>query len=176
MAYRKYEMIENPMVSRRGSAGLFMREGDASRDRDMYVRTENRLYSHPFLRAHIDELKDEFEELSVLGVDALKESSRSLVQLIRPGMRLEPEEVHEAQLRNLRVKIAANEREHKRVELALQTVRDDPYYLAIELKYFQNQKEPAIAERLCCDPATVRRNIKRLVNAMTVRLCGFEAL
>lgn len=54
--------------------------------------------------------------------------------------------------------------------------REDPYYLTIELKYFDNVKDADAALRLRCDPATVRRNRRRLVRRLALRLYGVECI
>lgn len=58
----------------------------------------------------------------------------------------------------LRARLAADEREVRKMQHALRSIGEDPYYLTIELKYFDNVKDADAALRLRCDPATVRRN------------------
>ena len=105
-------------------------------------------------------------------MEALREHSSSLVRVLRPGMRLEPEEVHAMQLQMLRGRLAADERELKRMNVALDFIRDDPYYLAVEARYLRGMGDYEIAERLNCDPSTVRRNRTRLVRMLALRLYG----
>lgn len=98
------------------------------------------------------------------------------MRLIRPGMRLTPEEVHSAQMAELRARLAADEREVRKMQHALRSIGEDPYYLTIELKYFDNVKDADAALRLRCDPATVRRNRRRLVRRLALRLYGVECI
>ena len=120
--------------------------------------------------------REELTELENCGVEALRHHSASLVRLIRPGMRLTPEEVHSAQMAELRARLAADEREVRKMQHALRSIGEDPYYLTIELKYFDNVKDADAALRLRCDPATVRRNRRRLVRRLALRLYGVECI
>lgn len=138
--------------------------------------TERRLYALPIIRERIEDNREELSELESCGIEALRHRSASLVQLIRPGMRLTPEEVHSAQLAELRARLAADEREVRKLQHALRSIGDDPYYLAVELKYFDNVKDADAALRLRCDPATVRRNRRRLVRRIALRLYGVECI
>lgn len=141
-----------------------------------YSATEKRLYALPILRERVADNREELTELENCGIEALRQHSSSLVQLIRPGMRLTPEEVHTAQMAELRARLAADEREIRKLQNALNCISDDPYYLTIELKYFSNIKDIDAAQRLKCDPATVRRNRNRLVKRLALRLYGVECI
>ncbi|MCE5234951.1 MAG: hypothetical protein ABFC62_07800 [Clostridiaceae bacterium] len=169
--------IENRMVlggARPRGAGSrpTKREETAS----TYAATERRLYAIPILRERIADSREELAELETLGIEALREHSLSLVRILRPGIRLTPEEVHAAQLAELRGRLAADEREVKKVQVALTSIEDDPYYRTVEMKYFRNARDAEVAEKLCCDPSTVRRNRLRLVQRLALRLYGANAL
>ncbi len=137
-----------------------------------YAETERRLYAMRALRARVEDTREELAELEGLGIEALREHSASLVRVLRPGMRLDPEEVHAVQLATLRGRLAADERELKRMNIALSFISDDPYYLAVEARYLRGMGDYDIAERLNCDPSTVRRNRTRLVRMLALRLYG----
>ena len=139
-------------------------------ERDPYTQAEGRLYALPMIRARLECSRDERDELASLGIEALREHSRSLVRLLSPSMRLTPEEIHEAQLAELGARIAADEREVGYMERAL------PYFEIIKLKYFKCMTDAAIAERLSCDVSTIRRNRKRLVQSVALFLYGSAAL
>ena len=123
---------------------------DSNASQAAMAATERRLYALPIIRERIEDNREELTELENCGVEALRHHSASLVRLIRPGMRLTPEEVH--------------------------SIGEDPYYLTIELKYFDNVKDADAALRLRCDPATVRRNRRRLVRRLALRLYGVECI
>ncbi len=170
--------IENRMVlpaaaEARGAACRYTKE---EAELSAYAATERRLYAMPILRERIADSREELAELETLGVEALREHSLSLVRLLRPGIRLTPEEVHAAQMAELRGRLAADEREVRKMQTALTSIENDPYYPAVELKYFKNEREADVSEKLCCDPSTVRRNRTRLVKRLALRLYGAGAL
>ena len=142
----------------------------------LFRETERRLYALPILRQRVKDNREELEELEGLGIDALKHCSSSMVRLLRPGIRLTPEEVHAAQIAHIRGRLAADEREIRKVQGALDMLYDDPYFLSIELRYFSGLSDMDAADRLSCDPTTVRRNRKRLVRQLALRLYGAEML
>ena len=164
-------MVENRMVDPQALAvhyGVPQQLADRKKtEKAAYAETERRLYAMRALRARV-----EVAELEGLGVEALREHSASLVRVLRPGMRLDPEEVHTMQLAMLRGRLAADERELKRMNIALSFISDDPYYLTVEARYLRGVGDYDIAERLNCDPSTVRRNRIRLVRMLALRLYG----
>lgn len=143
---------------------------------DAFGATERRLYALPVIRARIEDCREELAELENCGIEALRQCSASLVRLIRPGVRLTPEEVHEAQIAELRARLAADEREERRMRVALNMIARDHYYSAVEGKYFNGETDREVADKLHCDPATVRRNRAKLVRVLALRLYGAEAL
>lgn len=168
-------MVENRMVDPKALLVQYATPQNADRkkaEKEAYAETERRLYAMRALRARVEDALEELAELEGLGVEALKEHSASLVRVLRPGMRLDPEEVHAMQLATLRGRLAADERELKRMNIALSFISDDPYYSAVEGRYLRGIGDADIAERLNCDPSTVRRNRLRLVRMLALRLYG----
>lgn len=141
-----------------------------------YQMTVKRLYAFPVLKERILDNEEALMELESLGLDALKYHDGSIVRLLRPGMRVDPEEAHSAQLAYLRGRIAADEMEVRQVQKALNNVCGDPYFAVIEHKYFQHFTDEESAEKLSCDPSTVRRNRLRLVRSIALRLYGVQAI
>lgn len=137
-----------------------------------FAATERRLYQLKLIRARIEDAKEELAELENLGLDALKGHSSSLVRILRPGMRLDPEEVHAMQMAHLRSRLAADERELRKMTIALECVREDAYYPAIDMRYVRGMSDAEIAQKLVCDKTTVTRHRKRLVRDLAVRLYG----
>lgn len=180
---KKYhDEIENYMVSALALERHYSQKEEGGRtgglidareiEKSAYAATERRLYALPILRERIADNSEELAELENCGIEALRSHSASLVRLLRPGMRLTPDEIHAAQMAELRARLAADEREVKKMQAVLASIGDDPYYLAIELKYIQGVSDADAAKRLMCDPTTVRRNRARLVRRLAIRLYG----
>lgn len=138
--------------------------------KDAFKATERRLCAIPDLR---EKLKDDEGELEKARKGGLKERSYSVP---RSGVRLTPEEIMEAVIIDLEAAIAATSHELEALDKALASIQDDPYYLAVDGKYIQRMTDEEIAEKISCDPTTVWRNRKRLVQRVAVRLYGADAV
>lgn len=139
-----------------------------------YRITEQRLYRVADLRARVEDDKEDLMALES-GETELLCARPAVLELSRgSGLRRSPQDIRTDQMAALRSRLAANERELRRMAAALGCIANDPYYPAIELRYFQGMREADIAERLQCDPATVRRNRARLVKRLALRLYGVD--
>lgn len=139
-----------------------------------YRATEQRLYRVADLRERVEDDKEDLMALES-GETELLGPRPALIEVGRgTGLRRSPQEIRTGQMAALRSRLAANERELRRMAAALGCISEDPYYPAIELRYFQGMREVDIAERLQCDPATVRRNRARLVKRLALRLYGVD--
>ncbi|MBQ3552574.1 MAG: hypothetical protein IJA35_05440 [Clostridia bacterium] len=144
----------------------------ATTPEEAFSQTEARLRAYPIIAARLKDNKAQLEELSKLGVEALKHSSLSIVRIVSPSLRLDPEEVHEVQMMELKARIAADTREIDMMDAAFEYVSEDDYFSVIRLSYFRGLKDGIIGDRICCDRATVRRNRHRLVKKMASYLYG----
>ena len=62
------------------------------------------------------------------------------------------------------------------IDTAVDTLKDDPYYDLINLRYFKGYSTEDIAEHFDCDVTTVRRNKNRLINLLQIRLFSDEVI
>lgn len=131
--------------------------------------TEKRLYALPIIRARAEDYREDLAEIENTGMPL----TYRLYE--REGM-MSIEEICIAQKAELRARLAADEREIRKMDNALKCVKNDAYYPAIPLKYFDGLKDAQIAQELHCDPATVRRNRNRLVKRLAMRLYGVDCL
>lgn len=141
--------------------------------RDTYRATERRLYALPILKAKIKEDKGRLEEIMILGPG---ESSKGITRFQKSGVRLEPEDIKDAAIIDLKATIAADEYEVETIEAALKYIEKEPYYFTVEGKYLYRLTDDEIAEKIHCDKSTVYRNRKNLVQTISVRLYGSRAV
>ena len=141
--------------------------------KDAYRATERRLYALPDIRA---KLKDDKESLAEVKEHGVRNRSHSVTRFLKSGVRLSPEEALAAVLMNLEAEIAADEHEIDVMERALASIADDEYYATVTGKYIDRLTDAQIAEAIQCDASTVWRNRKRLVQRLSVRLYGAEAV
>ena len=128
--------------------------------RDAFKATERRLYAVPDLRAKLRDDQEELEDIQLF---------------ISEGNSFQPEDIR-AVIIDLEAAIAATSHELEAIEKALASIRGDPYYLAVDGKYIQRMNDEEIAEKIHCDPTTVWRNRKRLIQRLAVRLYGVDAV
>ena len=77
---------------------------------------------------------------------------------------------------SLKRQISDGMREVSRLDNAIDAISKDYYADIIRLKYIEGKSDEYIAEVLNCDVSTVRRNKKRILMRMAIRLFGCEAL
>ena len=142
------------------------------RQQNPYKATEIRLFTYRDLKDRIEYLTEELEYLRKHGP---RRKSKDFVTY-RPGTRLDPLEVQEALDADLTYQLEQAENDAREIEWALNGIRDDPYYFTVEEHYFQGLKDAEIAEKIPCDPSTVWRKRKGLVNRISVRLFGSAAI
>ena len=172
------DLVENFMVlpglreARGGRPGQTEVVSRRKAEQAAYQATEKRLYERKVVRGRAEDAREELAELERLGAEALQKHDASMVRLIRPGMRLSPEEVHETQVKLLRARLAADERELKKMSAALECLKDDPFYRVLDLRYERGMTDGHIAEKLRCDRSTVVRHRIQLVKLLASRLYG----
>lgn len=142
---------------------------DKERHNGLRAAAERRLYALPTLRK---KLEDDTEYLAQLQTVGAPERSRCIVRNSRGGRRLDKDEILEALINDIKSKIEADRHEIRTMEDALCEIDSDEYYPVIDCKYFRRMKDADIAEMLFCDPTTVWRNRKRLLDRLIVRLYG----
>ena len=64
----------------------------------------------------------------------------------------------------------------KVIDDAVATLKDDPYYELIDMRYFKGCSREEIAEYFDCDVSTVNRNKNRLINLLQIRLFSDEVI
>ena len=137
-----------------------------------YKQTEARLYRYKALCARIAEFRRELDELANMNYDSLMHSSRSFISMLKTGMRLDPSDAFEMQMARIKAYMSADEYEVREIRCALSHIRKDPYYMAIDCKYFRHMTDAETMDRLNCSLSALRRNRTRLVHILTDYLYG----
>lgn len=145
----------------------------AREPKDVFKATEKRLYAYPVLQAKIKDDEEMLEEIEQYG---LRGRSKSITRFIKSGIRLEPDEIKEAVMLDLRATIDGDKYEISRIDKAIEQIADDEYRDIIRYKYFEQKSEDEIADLMHCAPRTVRAHKSRLVGRLLVFLYGAGAL
>jgi len=72
--------------------------------------------------------------------------------------------------------IYADEEEIEMIDRALSLIAKDSYSLAVTGKYLEGMTDEEIGESIGCDPTTVWRNRKRLLQTVMTYLYGVRAV
>ncbi len=138
-------------------------------------RVERLLYARSGLELLISSLE---EELAVLCDDAppssmaYEKTENKVVHLLPSGDALGMPSAR----KDIEALLARNRLAVKRIDRAVESLASDPYYELLHLKYTEGLPEEEIAEQLCCDPSTVRRNKNRLLERLAIVFFGVDAL
>ena len=138
-------------------------------------RVERLLYARNGLDILIaaleEELKSTEENESISGM-AYQKTENKVVHLLPSGNALGMP-YRKADMEALLIR---NRRAAARIDRAVNTLSDDPYFEILQLKYTDKLSEEGIAEELCCDPSTIRRNKNRLLERLAVIFFGIDAV
>ena len=132
-----------------------------------YKRVELLLYNYENLK---EAIKQKEEDIEYIDKNGLPEKSGSIVVYSTVGGVIKEYRYLELKERYIREKIET-ERDLKRIDNALDKIRDDKYFDIIQLKYLNKEEDKLntdeeIAERINKERRTIIRNRKRLINKL----------
>lgn len=135
-----------------------------------YKKVEILLYNYENLKEAIKQKEEDIENLEKYG---LKEKSCSVVVYSSSTGNPETDRYLELKQRYIIEKLEI-ERDLKRIDNALDKIRQDSYFDIIQLKYLNTEEERMIDEELAVylekDRKTITRNRKRLLNKLVTIL------
>lgn len=138
-------------------------------------RVERLLYARNGLEILITSLEEELAvcpDMEPASSMAYEKTNHKVVHLLPSGQALGlPQKKKEMEALLVRNRLAV-----KKIDKAVSFLSEDPYYDILRLKYFDGMAEEEIAEQLCCDPSTVRRNKNRLLERLAVIFFGIDVL
>lgn len=162
--------VINEAVERAVAATRTAQAGEA---KDIYKQTERRLYAYPHL---LEKLQDDAARLADMEAGILQGKSKGIVRFSQSGVRVDPEEMAEAVMNDLRARMAMDRQEVETIQKALKAIERDAYFVTVPARYFDGRVDWEMAEALQCDESTVRRNRSRLVRIVAIRLYGAIAV
>lgn len=132
-----------------------------------YKRVELLLYNYENLK---EAIKQKEEDIEYIDKNGLPEKSGSIVVYSTVGGVSKEDRYLELKERYIREKIET-ERDLKRIDNALDKIKNDKYFDIIQLKYLNKEDDKLntdeeIAERINKERRTIIRNRKRLINKL----------
>ena len=135
-----------------------------------YAKTEQLLYNYMNFKKIIAERMAEIEEIKQFGV----RKDMSVQEYVQKGgmphgLVLEEESV-EAAVRNVQRSVQGTVQAVSLIDKCMTSLKNDPYYCILELRYFEGRTQEYIALKLNCTQAAVSQNKSRLVRELSIRL------
>lgn len=130
-----------------------------------YKKTEIVLYNYETLKKAIKQKEEDIEYIKKHG---LPEKSKSIIYYTTAAGTISAGDRYLELIEKYQIEKAETERDIKRIENALDKVRNDKYFKIIELKYLKQtaKTDEEIAEIMGKDRTTISRNRKRLINSI----------
>lgn len=139
-------------------------------EKSAYAKTETLLYNYMNFKKIIAERMAEIEEIKQYGV----RKDMSVQEYVQKGgmphgLVLEEESV-EAAVRNVQRSVQGTVQAVTLIDKCMASLKNDPYYCILELRYFEGRTQEYIALKLNCTQAAVSQNKSRLVRELSIRL------
>lgn len=141
-----------------------------------FQKTETLLYNYGNFKDVIREKEDQIAELRQFG---MRKKSASISSFTGGSGFVEAKsdaEKVEEKIEAIELSIHTTRSFIKILEDAVSSLKDDPYYNLIAMRYFEGRTQEEIAEHFECDVRTVRRNKNRLINLLQIRLFSDEVI
>lgn len=134
-----------------------------------YKRVELLLYNYENLKEAVRQKEEAIEELEIYG---LPEKSKSIVMYSSAGGNTQADRYAELK-EKYRMEKLETERILKRIDNALDKIKEDKYFKIIVYKYLNSEEEKVntddkLSELLNKDRSTIVRNRKRLINKLAI--------
>lgn len=141
-----------------------------------FQKTETLLFNYGNFK---DVIKDKEAEINELRQFGLRKKSASITSFSGNTGLIEVKsdaEKVEDKIEMIEFSISTTRNFIRIIDNALDTLKDDPYYNLIRMRYFEGCTREEIAEHFDCDVKTVTRNKNRLINLLQIRLFSDEVI
>lgn len=136
-----------------------------------YQRTEQLLFNYMGFKKIVADRRREIEELRIHGVP---QKCGGVTEYVNKGGMPQgivlPEETTENAIRRIEDSMQELVRVIDLIDKSLYSLRNDPYYKIIELRYFEGRTQEDIALTLNCSQVTISNNKNRLVRELALRM------
>lgn len=140
-------------------------------EKTAYQKTEQLLYNYRGFKRIVEERKQEIEEIRKYGVPQTCGAGGERVQTSRTNVGIVlPEESVEAAVRNVEHAIEGTVQAIALIDKCMGTLRNDPYYKLLEMRYFEGRTQEDIALEYGVSQVTISNNKSRLVRELAMRL------
>ena len=149
----------------------------ARRERSLMKHIKRRLYAYPQLKKNLERYELDIEDIKK---ETFGKSKSLTFALGKTGGSYDRDEalekIREEKILEVDRKIERDQAEINEIERGLMTIKDDPYYRALTMSFFEGKKQKEIAETMPCVETTIWRNVGRLIDKLAVFWYGADAL
>lgn len=141
-------------------------------EKTAYQKTEQLLFNFNGFKRIVKERMQEIEDLRKYGVPQKSSmSGGERVQSSRSNQGIVlPEESVEAAVHAVEASVQGTVQVINLMEKCMASLRNDPYYDILEMRYFEGRTLEDIGVYFGCDHTTISRNKNRLVRELSMRL------
>jgi RNA polymerase sigma factor (sigma-70 family) len=141
-----------------------------------FQKTETLLFNYNQFKAAIRDKEEQIREIKEVGL-AKKSACFSTYSCNDGYVEVKSdEEKAEEKIERIEMSIKVTKNFIKIIDDAISSLRDDPYYLLIDMRYFKGYTREQIADYFDCDVSTINRNKNRLINLLQIRLFSDEVI
>lgn len=142
-----------------------------------YHRTEQLLYNYQGFKRVLEERMEEIEEIKKHGVPT---KGGAVVEYTAGGKRVQglvlDEERVDAAVRVIQDSVEETVRVIALIDKCMASLKRDPYYDILEMRYFEGRTLEDIGVYFGCDHTTISRNKSRLVKELAMRIFPDEVI
>ena len=141
-----------------------------------FQKTETLLFNY---NDFINAIKEKEQQIKDLNEYGLSKKSNSITSFTSGGGFLEvksEQEKIEDRIESIESSIQVTKTFVHILDDALSSLKDDPYYDLIPMRYFEGKKRTEIADHFLCDERTVTRNKNRLINILQIKLFSDQVI
>jgi hypothetical protein len=141
-------------------------------EKSAYAKTESLLYNYRGFQKIVAERMQEIEEIRKYGVP---KKSKSITQYggdcggVPGGLVLDEESV-EAAVHTVEASVEGTVQALALIDKCMESLKKDPYYCILEMRYFEGRTQEDIAIELKCTQKTISIQKSRLVKELAMRL------
>jgi DNA-directed RNA polymerase specialized sigma subunit len=141
-------------------------------EKTAYQKTEQLLFNYVGFKRIVEERMQEIEDIKLYGVpkkgSAVVEYGGNVGGTVQ-GIVL-PEESVERAVENVVKSVQGTVQAIALIDKCMATLKNDPYYPILEMRYFEGRTQEDIAYELKCTQKTISQNKGRLVRELAMRL------
>lgn len=155
-----------------GNVGTVETPKPEKQEKTAYQKTEQLLFNYMGFKRIVEERMQEIEDIKLYGVpkkgSAVVEYGGNVGGTVQ-GIVL-PEESVERAVENVVRSVEGTVQAIALIDKCMATLKNDPYYPILEMRYFEGRTQEDIAYELKCTQKTISQNKGRLVRELAMRL------